>query len=48
MIINTLYDLDFNGEMSDINDIHLRWREDGERREDHHRLRAVLLCPQVR
>ena len=33
MIINTLYDLDFNGEMSDINDIHLRWREDGERRE---------------
>ena len=31
MIVNTLYAPDHNGDMSDINDIHLRWREDGKR-----------------
>jgi len=31
MIVNTLYDLDYRGEMSDTNDIHIRWREDGKR-----------------
>jgi DNA polymerase elongation subunit (family B) len=31
MIINTLYGPDHNGDMSDINDIHIRWREEGKR-----------------
>ena len=31
MIINTLYDTGYDGEMSDINDLHMRWREDGKR-----------------
>lgn len=31
MIVNTLYAPDHNGEMADINHIHLRWREDGKR-----------------
>jgi len=31
MIVNTLYGPDHNGDMSDINDIHIRWREEGKR-----------------
>lgn len=34
MIVNTLYASDHKGEMSDINHLHLRWREEGKRVEE--------------